>query len=195
MRAEDIRAYNKFLQETGATDVKEAEEFVGEKSMYESTLIDYTSIAYINANNTRAIVRALRTDGLAFVDRWLCASEKYTPNMRIECIMPFIDMVLWLGAIRNTLCYGRSIYVARLRNLAGEELATNITAQIIGKKFSLGTPSIDELIPVCNSFFQKIQAAIVPIPIVFRGVTEATSLCGDSVITEAEWYGDCYNKK
>jgi hypothetical protein len=173
-------------------EIKE-EEFGGDRSMYENGSIEYDSPEFINANNGRALERALRTNGGAYVHNWLCAYEIYTPGMKFANMMPTLDETMWHNNVRDAFGYGHRVNLYKLKNLLGASTAANLLAGAMkqeGAGYHLGEFNIA---PYCRERFLTLQAYLVPIPLEFRTVTDATALCGDSEITAREWYGDYYN--
>ena len=192
------RTYAEYEPAPEETNDEKKETECGDKNSYEyePNSIEYSSIEYISANNSRALMRALRTNGAEFVDRWLCASEDYTPDMDISAIMPFVDRQMWLRLVSSSYGWDCHVNILRLRSIVGGELAVKLLTMTVEKQFKgYHSPNNNELNEICGPFFEKLQSLIVPIPIVFRDVTDATSLCGDSVITAEEWYGNNYDGK
>lgn len=160
-----------------------------ERSSYDPTSVDYSSVPSISLSNANALMRALRTNGEQHVDRWMCTVEIYTPNMSLAGTMPFVDEAMWLTSIRSTLL-GPVISVWKLQNLVGTQVAIEIIHTILIKGFEGRVPTIEELAPICRAHLQKLQSMIIPVPIIFRGTTDETSMSGDSTIKEDEWYGE-----
>lgn len=165
-------------------------ELNGDKGHYESMRINYTSASDINSSNAKALMRA-HTGGATHIDRWLCATADFKPGLDLQSIMPELDLGKWMRTISHSLHPSR-ISTNLLRSLVGNKLAIEMLTMLVTGELSTNegiSQNIAAITPLCEVLYQELQKLIVPIPIIFRGVTDATALHGDSEVSEAEWYG------
>jgi hypothetical protein len=167
--------------------------WVGDRSMYENGSVNYTSAESVNKSNTDALVRALRTGGTTYAQNWLCACEKYTPGLSFAAMMPIFDREMWLNYIASKCSDVSRIELHTLKRLLGEDTALAIIKMQLshgGHYMWVGSKEMWRILnSTCDKRFRELQSLIVSIPLEFQGVTDATSLCGDSVLSPEEWYG------